>query len=337
MWGMEFYQLLSFVRQLGLALAGGASLWAMVFLYLAHKRKLEDSGGIFLDWIGLRLRWLVGLGSLLAVLGWLSLMMIVPSFAHEGVTLVTEKMDVLTAMGATSPLYVILLIVAILIVRHRKNPAKLYNEKKGTSWLYITSFVTASLAISYYTDLTSLPLKEVIFHMFHGFHSIFTLGTVLTLDFIFLSTQKAPFVQKHIFPFFSKISKVIWIGLSLDLLSTLLIYPEAVATTPRFFFAQSVLGILVINGILLSGVITRRMLHNIHIGHKEASKKWELFATIAGAISITSWASITFVDFFHGLDVKLWQLFSIYIAIIICAVIGHSIWNILDTRAERMR
>ena len=334
--GMESYQLLSFGRQLGLSVMGAASLWAMVFLYLAHNKKVEDSAGIFLTWIGLRMRWLVISGGFLAFVMWSVLTMILPVAAHEGVTLVTSKESILSAMNFMTPLYILIVGFLLFGLAKYKNPYVLINSKKGISWFYISTFILSSIAISYYTDLHGLPTNESFFHVFHGFHSIFTLGTVLCLDFMFLSTQNAPFVQKHLFPLFPQISKVIWIGLSLDLLSTLLIFPEAALLTPRFYFAQIVVGVLIINGILLSGIITRRILKNIKEGHIERSIRWERFATVAGAISITSWMSITFVDHFHDLDISLVLLFGLYVLVIAVIIIGHEIWNKLDTRAERL-
>jgi len=334
--GMELYQLLSFGRQLGLSVAGAASLWAMVFLYLAHNKKVEDSAGIFLTWIGLRMRWLVIGGGFMAFVMWSALTIILPVSAHEGVTLVTNKEGVLSAMNLMTPLYILIAGFSFFALVQYKNPYILFNSKRGVSWFYITTFVLSSIAISYYTDLRGLPANESFFHIFHGFHSLFTLGTVLCLDFMFLSTQNAPFVQKHIFPLFPQISKVIWVGLSLDLLSTLLIFPDAVALTPRFYFAQIVVGVLIINGILLSGIITRRILKNIKEGHIERSLRWERFATIAGAISITSWLSITFVDHFHYMNISLDILFGLYILVITTIIVGHEIWNKIDTRAEKL-
>ena len=336
MWGIEIYQLLSFGRQFGLSVMGAASLWGMVFLYVAHKKELNDPAGIFLSWIGLRMRWFVIGGGSLAITTWFALTLLLPANAHEGVTLVTTQAGTINAMLLMTPLYLAMVGAVLLLVANNKKPSFLIAPKFGFSWFYPFTFILASIAVSFYTDLRGLPLNESIFHIFHGFHSIFTLGTVLCLDLIFLSTQNAPFVQKHVFPLFPKISKVIWVGLSLDLLSTLLIYPEAISLTPRFYFAQILVGILIINGILLSGIITRRMLKNVEEGHGEKILFWEKFATVAGAISITSWTAITVVDQLHDMTIPLSGLFLIYIFVISSIIIGREVWNKLDIRAEQL-
>lgn len=313
-----------------------AAFWGMIFLYLAHRKNLNDSSGVFLTWMALRMRWLIVGGGLLAVAMWTWLTLLLPAAAHEGVTLITVRDGVMSAMSWTTPIYIAILATVFYIVVQYKNVARVYSEKNGFSLVYLIAFILGSIAISIYTDLRGLPINETVFHIFHGFHSVFTLGTVICLDLIFLSTQNAPFVQKHIVPYFPQISKVIWIGLSLDLLSTLLIYPDAVALTSRFFFAQVAVGILIINGILLSGIITRRMLKNIEEGHRERTLFWEKFATIGGAISITSWMGITFVDQFHNLNISIHEIFAIYIMVIAAIIAGHEVWNKLDTHAEKM-
>jgi hypothetical protein len=336
MWGIELYQLLSFGRQFGLAVMGAAALWGIVFLYLAHTKKVNDTAGVFLSWIALRMRWLILAGGFIAVSMWLILTLFVPTYAHEGVTLVTAEAETINAMLLMAPLYLGIIGILLFLVLRINKPSFLIAQKYGFSWFYPLVFILSSVGISYYTDLRGLPLNEIIFHIFHGFHSIFTLGTVLCLDLIFLSTQNAPFVQKNIFPYFPKISKVIWVGLSLDLFSTLLIYPNAITLTPRFYFAQIVVGIIILNGILLSGVITRRMLKNVNEGHKERILLWEKFATIAGAISITSWVSITLIDQLHDITLPLGILFCIYVSVICSIILGHELWNKFDKTAQKM-
>lgn len=330
---MEFYQLLSFGRQVGLAVMGAAALWGMVFLYIANKKHINDPAGIFMDWIGLRMRWLVLIGGAIGVITWLILTVLIPANAHEGVTLATTKASTINAMLLMTPLYLTIIATTLFSLFNIKKPSFLIGKKYGFSWFYPVAFIIASIGISYYTDLRGLPANEVIFHIFHGFHSVFTLGTVLCLDFIFLSTQNAPFVQKHVVPLFPQISKVIWVGLALDLMSTILIYQDAVTSTARFYFAQGVVVILVINGILLSGAITRRMLKNIEEGHKERTKHWQTIATIAGAISITSWMAITFVDQFHEMTVPLDVLFGVYLGVIAFIICTHKLWETYDKKA----
>lgn len=332
--GMELYQFVSFLRQVGLAVSGAASLWGILFLLIGAKKSSTDPSGVILTWIGTRMQWVIYAGGLLAIFSWLFLLSLSPASAHEGVVLITEKMQIIQAAVTMTPLYIFLISIIAFALIFRNTKHYLYNVKTGFSLFYVINFITVSILIAYYTDWTGLPASEMIFHAFHGFHSILTVGTVLVLDFMFLSSQKSPLVKKKIFPFFPQISKVIWIGLSLDLLSTLLIYPDAIVLSPRFYFAQIVVGILIVNGILLSGILTRRILSNLHEGRIKETAKWELFASIAGAISVTSWIAITFVDYFHYMTIPLYVMFLVYGAVIAGIILVREMWMIHDKRAH---
>ena len=308
----------------------------MIFIAIALYKKLPDQAVFCLCWFGVRMRWLIVLGGIMSVASWAVLTFLIPATAHEGVTLVTNLENTISAMITMTPLYIFIAFVTLYLLLRSDQPDFLLRSKITIPWVYLIAFIIASVAISYYTDLRNLPANEIVFHIFHGFHSIFTLGTVICLDLIFVSTQNAPFAQKHIVPLFPQISKVIWVGLSLDLMSTLLIYPDAIVLSSRFYFAQIVVGILIINGILLSGAITRRMLKNVEEGHKERTRFWEKLATVAGAISITSWMAINFVDQFHDLSAPLFALFIIYLATIVVIIIGHELWSKHDREAEAL-
>ena len=328
MFGIEPYQFISFLRQLGLAIAGAASLWGMVFLYLASKRTANDPSGVVLAWIGLRLQLLLYGGGILALGAWTIMVSIIPASAHEGITLISTKAQILAAAQTMTPVYALFAVFLVLGL-FVKN-FKLKTTHGGISWFYAFSFLLVFVAISYYTDWRGLPMEKIVFHAFHGFHSIFTLGTVLTLDFMFISSRSSVILQQHIFSLFPKISKVIWIGLSLDLLSVLLIFPDAVILSPRLFFAQTVVGILIINGVLLSGVITRRILSLLEAGKHEQSKAWMLFANVAGIISVSSWMSIYMVDFFPQLTLTYGELLAVYGGIIAVLFILHELWERFD-------
>lgn len=325
MLGIEPHQFISFLRQLGLAVAGASSLWGMVFMYLSSRKAPSDPGAVIFAWIGLRLRFIVFAGAILAIFAWLALLAILPTEAHEGITLLVSKNEMLYAAEALWPVYMFLALVFFLGATNKNFESR--TTMRGINFFYLSTFIASFIAISHYTNLVRLPGQEAIFHAFHGFHSIFTLGTVLTLDFLFLTSRGSDILQQHIFPLFPKISKVIWIGLSLDLFSVLLIFPEAVNLSPRFFFAQTVVGILIINGVLLSGILTRHILKLLAAGRKETSKKWLLFASISGTISVVSWTSITFVDFFPGLGLSYPALMALYVLIILVLFSIHEVWE----------
>lgn len=328
MFGLELYELLSFGRQLGLSVAGAACFWGMIFIFKSRKKSTTEISSIILEWISRRFMWLLYGGGLLSLVCWFLIAQMNVAQAHEGVTLISTFDQMVTAAKQLTPLYIAW--CATLIIGLVLKNTKYLVIRRGLSLFYLINFIFTFILISYYTTLADFSLKESIFHIFHGFHSIFTLGTVLLLDFMFLSSQSSTVLQQHIFPLFPKISKVIWIGLSLDLASVLLIFPEAIILSPRFYFAQTVVALLIINGVLLSGILTRRILALLHAGKHEESKRWEIFAGISGAISVTSWVAITFVDFFPQIEFSYLELIGLYFFVIAFLFITHMIWEALD-------
>ena len=159
--------------------------------------------------------------------------------------------------------------------------------------------------------------------MGHSFHSIFTLGTVLILDFLFLLSRPSDLLRQHIFPLFPTISKVIWVGLAIDFLSVSLVFQEALRLTPKFFFMQTVIAILILNGIWLGGPIARKLMHSMTEGGEAMTRRWMNIASIAGGLSVSSWGTITFMDSFENLPFAYWQYALGYLALIAILFLGH--------------
>jgi len=310
MFGMEFLELVGFGRQLGLALAGAASLWGFIFLLGAKRSTVSDQGQIILKWVGERLILLFSAGLLLTTLSWLVIIFSLPVFGHEGVTIYPSFEESLGAYQLTFPVYVFWLVFSL-------SGLVLYGLRRVLFLKYLTSFfvvqfLVTSFLISVYAWTGNLFSANQIFFYFHGFHSIMTVGTVLTLDFLFLSTRRSLALQNYIFPFFPKISKVIWVGLGLDFLSVALVFDEALVIGPRFFLAQTAVSLLIINGAFLSGPLTRKLLERLRAGQLPLSGRWGKIAAVSGSISIISWLTITFIDFFPNITLTYLQLVTIY-------------------------
>jgi hypothetical protein len=71
---------------------------------------------------------------------------------------------------------------------------------------------------------------------------------------------------------------------------------------------------------MLSGPIARRLMSTIG---SELQGRWRVAANIAGAISITSWMTITFVDFFKNLSLSYPTLLGSYFLLILLVFSMH--------------
>jgi len=332
MFGMELSELYAFLLQVGLAVSGAAALWGVVF---STKARMSDSDvtHIIYHWIAQRLKYLLYASGLLSLIAWglISNWIATHAHAHEGIRLVPTFSERIAAIELISPIMIIWITLLILTALFHLSNHALFH--RYLPMLFVIHFTFVVVLISFASAWTGEISNEKVFFVLHNFHSILTVGTVIVLDYLFLSAKSSHVLQRHVIPLFPWISKVIWIGLGIDFLSVALVFDDALAYTSTFFFAQTVVGILIINGVMLAGPITRRMLDSLHHGLESMQRRWVLIADAAGAISITSWVAITFVDFFEGITLSYWQLLGIYGAVLVIGFSGHVIWQWLDREA----
>ena len=323
MFGITFLELVLFAQQFGLALAGAASLWGFIFV-LKGLRNQHGGTCVTFDWLARRLLYLLYAGAGIAILSWLVLLMTLPAHAHEGIVIVPELAERAAALKFTSPVYVAWLLLFLpLGLLSRVTPAQFHRR---LSLFYAAHFALILFLISVPAWAGDISSRQLFF-IGHGFHSIFTLGTVLVLDFLFLISKSSLHLKRHIYPLFPTISKVILVGLGIDFLSVALIFSEAIALTPKFFFMQTVVGILLINGAILAGPLTRRLMNAAESSEGRLAKRWEFLGDVAGTISITSWFTITFVDFFAELSLNYRGLLLVYCSVLFAAIIIHLVWT----------
>lgn len=308
-WGITLPGLIRFFTQFGFAIAGAVSLWGFIFMLRSRRR-----GHAHFEKFCAGLVKLYIFGLVLFLVGWaLGAFVFYPSAAaaHEGIRLLAPDDFIQNGFRMNLPLVILLLVASFLNLRGFFRGRKSWN--RYSAWLWLLQFLVLT-GISVFTIFTGSFDRYQLFHAFHNWHSILTLGTVLVVDFLVLATKSFK-GNKDLYDFFHVMSSLIWVGLGLDFLSNLLIFEEGFVLTPQFFFSQTVVAILILNGALLSGRITDAL------GKWFRSKMINLIY-FSGAVSITSWLSITFVDFFR-LTLVYWQLMSIYVLAIAAAYCVH--------------
>lgn len=323
MFGFEYIEFIIFLKQFGLALAGASSLWGLVFIWKKHRGRQAESRHIVLDWIGRKMLIPYFIGFFAALIAWVLYDLQIPLNAHEGIIIVPTDAERHVAASFTFTLYLLWFAFSLLVGGY---VLKKKENMRPLAWFFAINFITCFFLVSLPAWTGEMNFVQA-FHAGHGFHSIFTFGTVVVLDFLFLLSFPSLILKQHIYPLFPQISKVIWVGLGFDFLSVALVFEEAVRFIPKFFFTQTVVAILIINGILLSGVLTRKLIWSISEGGEAMNKKWERIANVAGTISVASWFSITFIDFFEDITLTYLNLIVIYISLIILLNIAHAIWE----------
>jgi hypothetical protein len=330
MFGIELNEVLMLMRQLGFVLAGATSLWVLVFSIWPPKAVADNLE--FKRWLERQLYTLLSIGTLVGTVFHYILRSLQPVLAHEGMVLYPHSDYLYRALTITEPLVILAVILLLTSLFLRRINSGLFESLLKPFYLLMFLIFFSLVALPTWSgELTRLQF----FWSVHGFHSIFTLGTVLVLDYLFFVSRKSLHLKQNLYPLFPTISKVIWAGLAIDFASTLLIF-NIFVQTDKFLFAQTVIGILIINGVILSGPITRKLIGLVKSGQETMPKKQQLLVNLFGVISITSWLTITVIDFFENLSLSYIHLSGIYFALIITIFIGHYLFDSFDSKKNSL-
>lgn len=317
MLGINFPEFIRFLMQVGAAVVGAASFWGMVFVWRS-RRPGQDS---FRKLAEVLMR-LFTAAFILFVITWLlGAFIFYPSVAtaHEGITL--KAMPLYIAAGFRSGADLMFLFVLTALVNFWLYYYRRPLWQKYAVWLFGAQFLLVSAVLLLAVFSGQYDARQ-FYYSFHSWHSIFTLGTVITVDFLFLAVLTLHAHRKTLYNFFFVISAFIWAGLGVDFLSNALVFEEAFQFSTQFKFIQTVVAILIINGALLSGRISEALTvlkEADHIGRDTALGK---IIGVSGAVSIVSWLTITFVDFFR-FGLSYWQFLLIFLTAIIAAYYLH--------------
>lgn len=317
-------EILSFFKQVGLALSGASCLWGIYFFIKSKKAKTQEKVDVFLE-TSKKMTGPLSVGIFIVAASWVLFEIFYPVLikAHEGISIIPDINSVKLAFIKTTPIFISLLVVyAIGLIIKR-----LYKDKffKNIHIFYGIEFILASILISF-PAWTGTIGSEQFFLAGHGFHSILTLGTVLILDFIFVLTKYSESFEKNLYPNLVTISKVIWLGLALDFLSVVFIFHEAVANTPKFIFMQTVIAIIIINGALLSGPITKKLMEVAEDNSiDEPSPFWDKIITISGSVSVASWITVTFTDVITNIEISYPSMIGVYLGFIVLVYLSYEL------------
>jgi hypothetical protein len=242
---------------------------------------------------------------------------------HEGITIAPQ----LTLEAKQHALRVMDPVFGLFLAVFAAGMAYRWLDRDGfqdiMAWFYGIELALASALISFPVWTGTLDAEQLFF-IGHSFHSILTVGTVLILDFVLMVTMYSETYEVNLYPVLPDISKVIWLGLALEFASVAFVFDQAIAFTPKLLFMQTVIGVIILNGVFLSGPMTQKMISTITgSGTSTLSRRWELAAGVSGSVSMVSWLTVTFVDLLHGTTASYATFLSVYIAFIAVAFVGY--------------
>ena len=298
--GIKLIELARLSQQLSLALVGAAGLWGFIFWWKGYGELVK------------KMRVLLFASGTLFFISWVVISIISPEilYAHEGIS--PEVSDEQIAGAYTVASFFVgpmVLLMATYSWRIKKRITK--DRYEGGILIGFFVLVSSLMAMSAFTD--SEGFSTALFDFGHSWHSILTVATVLTIDYLFLVSYRNDQLKRIFFSFLPIMSLAIWVGLGIDFLSVQLILRESIVFTEKFFFVQTLIGIIILNGVFLSGPVTRKLRSLITPDRiLPMPKKWHMWTGIAGSVSIVSWLSITALDFFQGLTLGYGALLALY-------------------------
>jgi len=140
-----------------------------------------------------------------------------------------------------------------------------------------------------------------------------------------MATLKRDNLKRVLYPIFPLMSLAIWVGLGVDLIGAFIVLLDTLSISSQFLFNQVVVAIIVLNGAFLSGRMSEKLFSLIQTDRiLPLSSKTNLIFGISGSVSIVSWLTITFIDFF-SFKLSFWQFFAIYLTLIITAFFGQKV------------
>ena len=311
-YGITFLELVRFFMQVGLALAGAAALWGLIIAWRMPRLGIRDRVGseVLVYFLGR----LFGLGFSLFLASWLLAFfsVFIPSvFAHEGIT-IRNIPAAFIQDGFTVSFPVLLVATAIaaagfLLFWERRELFLRFSKE-----FFLSAFLLVSV-LMYLVTYTGGFGRDQMFYFFHNWHSILTLGTVLVVDSLYISTKRHEACRRVLYRVFPWMSAAIWIGLGIDFINNTLIFDQHDWALPVFLYTQIIVAIIVINGTLLSRRINEALIKLIGADGRvgEFGKTTERIVSFSGAVSIVSWLTITFSDGFT-LTVPAWAYFGLW-------------------------
>ncbi len=326
----EFTAAILFVQQLGLALAGAACLWGLFFFFNSRSTTEEGkrsacnliAGKLFIPFT---------MGFIVAFAAWLvktssSWSFIAQSRVRAYLQFTSANEGILDTVTA---LWIFLAAFTVLgIFLYRRHHEWFL---KNINFYFVISFISAFVLISFPTGIGKYDIDRLFF-VRHGFPLIFTIGTVMATDFVFFFSRTSLRTKRQIYPFMPTLSKLVWVGLGITFLWEWTGLDRSMLTS-QFYFTQSVIAVIIINGMLFNGPLLEKLISGVSEKRvKPLSDGWLYVSEISGVVTFSCWNTITYLSFFGNLH---YSLGTLWIAFIIKTVLVYLLLLLIEYVTDR--
>ncbi len=308
----EFTALIVFFEQLGLALCGAACLWGIFFSVNAEGAKEEGKKKIF-NTITQKLFIPFTFGFVLSTLVWLLRIFSRTDFAERHTYRVFSNLSLMSryALQSIPVIWIVFILLSLAFILF-----SLFGKQRFPHLIrsfYLVSFILVFILISFPTGILNFD-NDHLFFIKHGFPLIFTIGTVMIVDFLFFFTRSSLRAKRVIFPYFTTLNKFVWIGLGIHFFTDW-VNAGQIVLSPLFYFVQIVTGIIIINGMLFTGPLTEVLISGVSERRvKPLERKWGIISGISGVVSFSSWTTLIIATLLPStLGISLSTLLVVYV------------------------
>ena len=71
--------------------------------------------------------------------------------------------------------------------------------------------------------------------------------------------------------------------------------------SPQFFFVQTIVAVVILNGMLFTGPLTEKLIDGVSEKRvKPLEEKWVTIAHVSGVLTFSSWTTIVYLSFTHA-------------------------------------
>jgi uncharacterized membrane protein len=202
------------------------------------------------------------------------------------------------------------------------------------SWCMLSALATAVLVFcSFHIPLASiaafLDQHRDIWLLVHGIGFILGLGSATITDVLFFRFLKDHQISGEEQDSFEAITRIIWVGLAILVLSGIMLYLSDVgrlSVSPKFLIKLVVVGVIIVNGLLLNLIVSPR-LRQLSFDGTLPARHFRRLAFALGGISIVSWYSAFILGSARGIPLSFVEGLAVYGILLIGTIIGSQVFE----------
>lgn len=166
---------------------------------------------------------------------------------------------------------------------------------------------------------------KTVYVALHIFGVAIGAGAAYMSDIIFLSSMKDRVLSSVEIRILSLLSKFVWLGLGLLVVSGVLLFlldPVTYSASTKFLAKMSIVGVLLVNGIIFhrSHLPLIKSTENKVLTDHPGFQKGSSFLVISGAVSIVSWSFAIFFGVLRGIPYSYVTIMSVYLGVVLVAI-----------------